>query len=100
MVAAVRYRGSLIALFNMWTAIFQQYCSCWSGVNSPNTRTASPTVATTLSLHTNSNANGAVLIKPAPFPVRQSAIRVAVSEFSSTTLNFGAESAKTHKLSE
>jgi hypothetical protein len=66
MVAAVRYRGSLIAALIMWIAAVHQWVSRCSGVNSEKTLTASPSVATTPSLQTNSNAKGVVLINPAP----------------------------------
>jgi hypothetical protein len=70
MVAAVRYRGSLIAALIMWIAAVHQWVSRCSGVNSEKTLTASPSVATTPSLQTNSNASGVVLSNPVHLPWR------------------------------
>src|ERR1700738_4279521 len=53
-------------------ATLQEYSSRCSGVNSPYSLTASPRVFSTVPLHTNSNANGVVLINPVSFLVRPS----------------------------
>ena len=62
-VAAVMYRGSLMALLRVRIATFQQCVSRSSGDNALISLTASPTVfSVVLSLQTNSNDSGLVLI--------------------------------------
>ena len=62
MVAAVMYRGSLIALLRVRIATFQQCVSRSPGDNSLISLMASPTVFRVVPLQTNSNDNGLVLI--------------------------------------
>jgi hypothetical protein len=65
MVAAVTYRGSLIALLSICSATVHQCSSRCSGVNSPITRTASPRVATAPSLQTSGANQSCFLPDPA-----------------------------------
>ena len=61
-VAAVMYRGSLMALLRVRIATLQQCVSRSSGANSLISLMASPTVFSVVLLQTNSNDSGLVLI--------------------------------------
>jgi hypothetical protein len=74
MVAAVMYRGSLMALFSVRIATFQQCVSRSSGDNALISLMVSPTVFSVVPLQTNSNDSGLVPINEIKSPSQRQEI--------------------------